>query len=96
MTYGTPQPSAGQVAARSAAAPHRLNSASLLRNALSESGKTVLDPPPFFLYPIPTMKTKTKKQVAYLLSKVSPLSDKQQGKLKGELHSGDVKVKPKK
>jgi hypothetical protein len=42
------------------------------------------------------MKTKTKKQVAYLLSKVSPLSDKQQGKLKKELHSGDVKVKPKK
>jgi hypothetical protein len=42
------------------------------------------------------MKTKTKKQVAYLLSKVSPLSDKQQGKLKGELHSGAVKIKPKK
>jgi hypothetical protein len=42
------------------------------------------------------MKTKTKKQVAYLLSKASPLSGKEQGKLKGELHSGDVKVKPKK
>ena len=56
----------------------------------------ILDPPLFFLYPTPTMKTKTKKQVAYLLSKVSPMSDKQQGKLKGELHSGDVKIKPKK
>lgn len=42
------------------------------------------------------MKTKTKKQVAYLLSKVSPLSEKQQSKLKKELHSGDVKVKSKK
>jgi len=42
------------------------------------------------------MKTKTKKQVAYLLSKVSPLSSKEQGKLKSELHSGDVKIKPKK
>jgi hypothetical protein len=42
------------------------------------------------------MKTKTKKQVAYLLSKVSPLSKKEQGKLKGELHSGEVKIKPKK
>jgi hypothetical protein len=42
------------------------------------------------------MKTKTKKQVAYLLSKVSPLSDKQEGKLKRELHSGEVKIKPKK
>ncbi len=38
-------------------------------------------------------KSKSKKQVAYLLSKVSPLSKKQQGKLKGELHSGAVKVK---
>jgi hypothetical protein len=37
--------------------------------------------------------SKSKKQVAYLLSKVSPLSKKQQGKLKSELHSGDVKVK---
>jgi hypothetical protein len=37
--------------------------------------------------------TKSKKQVAYLLSKVSPLSKKQQGKLKKELHSGAVKVK---
>jgi hypothetical protein len=35
---------------------------------------------------------KTQKQVAYLLSKVSPLSAKQEGKLKRELHSGAVKV----
>jgi hypothetical protein len=42
------------------------------------------------------MKTKTQKQVAYLLSKVSPLSGKEQGKLKKELHSGDIKIKPKK
>jgi hypothetical protein len=41
------------------------------------------------------MKTKSQKQVAYLLSKVSPLSDKQQGKLKKELHSGAVKIKKK-
>ena len=42
------------------------------------------------------MQTKTKKQVAYLLSKGSPLSGKEQSKLKKELHSGDVKVKSKK
>jgi hypothetical protein len=41
-------------------------------------------------------KEQTKKQVAYLLSKVSPLSGKQQTKLKKELHSGEVKIKPKK
>lgn len=41
------------------------------------------------------MKTKSQKQVAYLLSKVSPLSDKQQSKLKKELHSGAVKIKKK-
>ena len=35
-------------------------------------------------------KSKSKKQVAYLLSK------KEQGKLKGELHSGAVKVKKEK
>jgi hypothetical protein len=35
---------------------------------------------------------KTQKQVAYLLSKGSPLTDKQEGKLKRELHSGAVKV----
>jgi len=39
------------------------------------------------------MKTKTKQQVAYLLSKVSPLKPKQQEKLKSELHSGAVKTK---
>jgi hypothetical protein len=41
-------------------------------------------------------KRTTKKQVAYLLSKVSPLSSKQQAKLKKELHSGEVKIKPSK
>lgn len=41
------------------------------------------------------MKTKSQKQVAYLLSKVSPLSDKQQTKLKKELHTGAVKIKKK-
>jgi hypothetical protein len=40
------------------------------------------------------MKAKTKKQVAYLLSSGSPLSSKERNKLKKELHSGDVKVKP--
>ena len=39
------------------------------------------------------MKTKTKQQVAYLLSKVSPLKTKQQEKLKSELRSGAVKTK---
>ena len=39
------------------------------------------------------MKTKTKQQVAYLLSKVSPLTGKQHEKLKAELHSGAVKIK---
>jgi hypothetical protein len=39
------------------------------------------------------MKTKSKKQVGYLLSKVSPLTSKEQAKLKRELHSGKVKVK---
>ncbi len=41
-------------------------------------------------------KSKSKKQVAYLLSKASPLSKKKQGKLKDELHSGAVKVKKEK
>ena len=36
---------------------------------------------------------KSKKQVGYLLSKVSPLSPQQKNKLKTELHSGAVKVK---
>lgn len=39
------------------------------------------------------MKTKSKKQIGFLLSnKVSPLSAKQKGKLKSELHKGSVKV----
>jgi hypothetical protein len=38
-------------------------------------------------------KTKSKKQVGYLLSnKVSPLTSKQKKKLKSELHTGKVKV----
>jgi len=41
-------------------------------------------------------KSKSQKQVAYLLSKVSPLSKKEKGKLEGELHSGAVKVKKEK
>jgi hypothetical protein len=41
-------------------------------------------------------KTKSKKQVGYLLSKGSPLSSTQQSKLKRELHSGKVKVSGKK
>lgn len=38
-------------------------------------------------------KTKSQKQVRYLLSKVSPLTSKEQTKLKKELHSGKVKIK---
>lgn len=38
-------------------------------------------------------KTKSRRQVGYLLSSGSPLSSKQKSKLKGELHSGAVKVK---
>jgi hypothetical protein len=38
-------------------------------------------------------KTKSKRQVGYLLSSGSPLSDEQKSKLKRELHSGAVKVK---
>jgi hypothetical protein len=38
------------------------------------------------------MKQKTKRQVAYLLSKVSPLSSGQKKELKSELSSGKVKV----
>ena len=41
-------------------------------------------------------KEKSKRQVGYLLSKGSPLSDTQQAKLKRELHSGAVTVKGKK
>lgn len=38
-------------------------------------------------------KSKSKKQVGYLLSSGSPLTDAQKSKLKKELHSGTVKVK---
>ena len=38
-------------------------------------------------------KTKSKRQVGYLLSNSSPLTESQQGKLKRELHSGKVKVR---
>ncbi len=38
-------------------------------------------------------KTKSKKQVGYLLSSGSPLTSTQKLKLKRELHSGSVKVK---
>lgn len=41
------------------------------------------------------VKSKSMKQVGYLLSKVSPLTAKEQTKLKKELHSGKVKVKKK-
>lgn len=40
-------------------------------------------------------KTKSKRQVRFLMSKGSPLSGQQKAKLEGELHSGAVKVKPK-
>lgn len=36
---------------------------------------------------------KSQKQVAYLLSKGSPLSAAQRANLKDELHSGAVKIK---
>lgn len=38
-------------------------------------------------------KRKSKRQVRFLLSKGSPLSAEQKSKLKGELHTGAVKVK---
>jgi hypothetical protein len=41
---------------------------------------------------MPAANVKSKRQVAYLLSKVSPLSGKEQGKLKKELHTGAVKA----
>jgi hypothetical protein len=37
-------------------------------------------------------RVKSEKQVGYLLSKGSPLTGAQKSKLKGELHSGTVKV----
>lgn len=39
------------------------------------------------------VKKKSKKQVAYLLSKGSPLKDDQKKKLKKELHEKKVKIK---
>jgi len=39
------------------------------------------------------MAKKSKKQIAFLLSKGSPLTKKEQTKLKAELKSGKVKVK---
>lgn len=41
-------------------------------------------------------KTKSMKQVGFLLSKGSPLSESQKSRLKGELHSGAVKIEKKK
>jgi hypothetical protein len=41
-------------------------------------------------------KTKSLKQVGYLLSKGSPLDSKEKKKLEGELHSGEVAIKKKK
>jgi hypothetical protein len=38
-------------------------------------------------------KTKTLRQVRYLLSKVSPLTTKEKKKLKAELHSKRVKIR---
>jgi len=44
--------------------------------------------------PIKVMpKSKSKRQVGYLLGGGSPLTDEQKSKLKKELHSGAVKVK---
>ncbi len=43
---------------------------------------------------MPGAAVKSQKQVAYLLSKGSPLTPVQKDKLKGELHSGAVKIKP--
>jgi len=42
---------------------------------------------------MPGKKTKSAKQVRYLMSKVSPLKASQKEKLKGELRSGSVKIK---
>lgn len=40
-------------------------------------------------------KTKSARQVRFLLSKGSPLSTAKKGKLKKELHTGKVKIKKK-
>lgn len=39
---------------------------------------------------------KSRRQVGYLLSKASPLSEAQKRRLKGELESGEVRVRPRK
>jgi hypothetical protein len=49
-------------------------------------------PPPMKM-PEGGVKVKSAQQVRFLLSKVSPLTPEQQAKLKGELHSGAVKIK---
>lgn len=41
-------------------------------------------------------KTKSRKQVAFLLSSGSPLTKSQKQRLKGELHAGRVKVRKRK
>lgn len=41
-------------------------------------------------------KEKSQRQVRYLLSSGSPLTDEQKAKLKRELHSGAVTIKKKK
>lgn len=38
-------------------------------------------------------KQKSRKQIGYLLSKVSPLNEAQKEKLKRELEAGSVKIK---
>jgi len=38
---------------------------------------------------------KSKRQVDYLMNKGSPLTEQQKATLKGELHSGKVKVRKK-
>ena len=42
---------------------------------------------------MPTKKKKSKKQIAFLLSKGSPLTAAQKEKLQKELHSGAIKIK---
>jgi hypothetical protein len=64
------------------------------KSGIAEDQNLYLDFSSVKLYD-PSVKVKTQKQVAYLLSKVSPLTGKEQGKLKKELHSGAVKIKSK-
>lgn len=42
---------------------------------------------------MPNRTEKTQRQVGYLLSKNSPLTEEQKAKLKAELHSGMVRIK---